>query len=198
MSLGIQSDREATESRDTSHETKSLSTLTEKKITIKVQSWIVNYFHNRTVGNHHCTFRTPLTWWYLWYNTHCTLAGWRAPFPEKGLKESVPTVPTVPLSRCWLPARNRANWASLYPSPPSHPTLLTVSRHPLPLLHPRSCAPATPRLLGEGLLLQAILFARMLAGVGPDASLSGKSSPRPSFLCLMSSTYERNVGDLSS
>ena len=34
--------------------------LTHKKITIKVQSWIVNYFHNRIVGNY-CTFPGPLT-----------------------------------------------------------------------------------------------------------------------------------------
>ena len=31
-----------------------------EKITMKVQSWIVNYFHNRIVGNY-CTFPAPLT-----------------------------------------------------------------------------------------------------------------------------------------
>ena len=31
-----------------------------QKITIKVQSWIANYFHNRIVGNY-CTFPVPLT-----------------------------------------------------------------------------------------------------------------------------------------
>ena len=31
-----------------------------EKITIKVQSWIVNYFHNRIVENY-CTFPAPLT-----------------------------------------------------------------------------------------------------------------------------------------
>ena len=36
-----------------------LPTLLEK-FTIKVQSWIVNYFHNRIVENY-CTFPAPLT-----------------------------------------------------------------------------------------------------------------------------------------
>ena len=31
-----------------------------EKITIKVQSWIVNYFHNSIVG-YYCTFPAPLT-----------------------------------------------------------------------------------------------------------------------------------------
>ena len=41
---------------------------TATKITTKVQSGIVNYFHNRIEGNY-CTFPTLP---HLWYNTHCT------------------------------------------------------------------------------------------------------------------------------